>query len=116
MSIKSVDMQTLIQKTTEVGRTQKVQDDQPHTAQQQFAVRLQQEAEARSRQITARKEVDRPSVQPDGKGAAGRDQSGRQAGAQGSPLRDSEQDAGGAAGEGSLARDPGKGRLLDIKL
>ena len=51
MSIRSVDLQTLIPRSTEAARAQQVREQGPQVTQEQFAQQLRHQVERKSRQV-----------------------------------------------------------------
>lgn len=101
MSIKSMDMQTLIPKTTEVGRAQQIQNHRAQVGQEQF--------QAQFRDLMANRQQQVPdSPKPEKGRVAAENQRGRQDSGTGKrEKRESRKD-------GPITEE-GKGRVLDIK-
>lgn len=106
MSLRSVDMQVLLPKVSEVNRNQPIQNQQDQTQQQQFAAQMQKQSEMQRQQI-------QNSDKPEG---AKVDRQAREK--RGGADREPEREKKGRSGEEGApeVKDPGKGNLLDIKI
>ncbi len=111
MSLKSVDLQTAIPKSTEVAKVKQVEDREAGNRQQQFATQFQKRVERRQQQVNSATDRRGSRVDPDADN--GRD--GRQA-------ADGEGRPGAGGREEKQAQDrkpepgPGKGKRLDITI
>lgn len=102
MTIRAIDMQTMLPRLNEAGRTQQQIDRQPHVAQHVQLVTAQQEAERARQQIQQKSESERPSGQQHSKGQS-------HGGQEKAPKRDQ-------SGEKEEARLEERGHRLDVKV
>lgn len=112
MSLKSIDMVTMVPRLTEVGKAQQVREQEGQTAQQQFAAQLQSKVIQEQRQVNLPSEAARAQAKRDG------DRSGRGG-------RGKREGSGRCEREGAAAPGPaeekqrpadGKGSVIDIIL
>lgn len=68
MSIRPVDLQVLIHKSSEVHRVQAPDSHRPEVAQQQFAQQMQKELELADQQVVQSHKSEGNNVDKDGKG------------------------------------------------
>jgi len=118
LSLKSVDLQTAIPKSTEVAKVKQIEERDAGNRQQQLATEFQRRVERRQQQVTSSPHLRESRVDPDGRGA------GRSAGR--GPGRGPDQQAGRQArGDGRTGPDEsppgpppesGKGKRLDITI
>lgn len=111
MSLKSVDLQTAIPKSTEIAKVKQVEDRDASNRQQQFATQFQQRVERQQRQVTSSPQTRNPKVDPDSRG----NQQGG-AGEEGKERREPGRSPGDPT-EAAKARPepgPGRGKKLDI--
>jgi hypothetical protein len=102
-----VDLGVIVQRTTEVDRTQQVQTQRAAVAQQQFGLEMQSKLEQRETEVKAAPEAAHPSVNPEAR---------REPGGQGSRHKD-ERHGETTEQEQTVPRRPGdRGQRLDIKL
>ena len=106
MSLRPIDVQTVIPKTPEVGAQQQAREQAAQAAQAQFAAELQTRKEAEGRQVKTAPKAEGGKV-ADGPGRRGEKREKRRDGS-----------GGNSPGEESGAPDPKAkvGRLLDIRM
>ncbi len=111
LSLKSVDLQTAIPKSTEVAKVKQVEDREAGNRQQQFATQFQRRVERRRQQVSSTPDLHGARVDPDAR--RGRD-GGEAADGEGRP------GAGGREENQAQGRKPepgpGKGKRLDITI
>lgn len=109
MTIRSIDLQVLIPRVTEVSRNVQISDQQSVAQQQQLAEQWQQVSASLRQQVqgTPRKEHGRVRSDDRQPGQSRKRPKGQPVAA---PSAAMEQDASGAAGT-----DPVRGHLLDVK-
>ncbi|HEX3033130.1 MAG TPA: hypothetical protein VHS59_13020 [Bacillota bacterium] len=106
MTLRPIDMQTMLPKVPEVSRTQQIQNNQEQHQAQQFATEMNKQAKQAENQVQNSKETEGKSVSRDkGKPSSGREQSPNE------EHQEKEQ-----APELILPPDPNKGTRLDIKV
>ena len=66
--IRPVDMQAAVQRSPEVQRSQNLESQRPEVQNQQFATRLQREAEQRENQVLESNKSEQEAIKRDGKG------------------------------------------------
>ena len=112
--MKSVDLQTLLPRVTEVAKTRQVEQQRPGAAQQQFAAEIRRADTERGRQVPETKSADGQKVDRDGGRRAGGKAADQQRGRDGTgkedPDRPKEAGAKGARSRG------GRGQIVDIVL
>lgn len=101
MSIKSMDMQTLIPKTTEVSRVQQIQNHRAQVGQEQFASQFRDQMVSRQQQVTDSPKAEKGRVAADSQHGRKHSGSGRK-------------DRRGTRKDAPVTED-GKGVVLDIK-
>ncbi|MGE5559995.1 MAG: hypothetical protein ACM3XN_02945 [Chloroflexota bacterium] len=106
MSLKSIDMVTMVPRLTDVSRAQQVKEQEGQIAQQQFATQLQTEAAQAQHQVNLPAETAKVQAGRDGGNRRGR-QSGAGRGQKGEGETSNERRPA-AAGE--------KGSVIDIIL
>ncbi|MHB8926028.1 MAG: hypothetical protein ACYC9Q_00010 [Bacillota bacterium] len=112
MSLKSVDLQTAIPKSTEIAKVKQVEDRDAGNRQQQFATQFQRRVERRQQQVTSSPDLRQSRVDPDAQGDRGGEQApddGRRPPAEGRPGES-------PARRGKPEPGPGKGKRLDITI
>ena len=111
VSLKSVDLQTSIPKSTEVAKVKQVEDREAGNRQQQFATQFQRRVERRQRRVNSAPDPHGSLVDPDA-------QNGRDGGR--SPDEEGRPSAGGREEKQAQGRrpepGPGKGKRLDITI
>lgn len=110
MSLKSVDLQTAIPKSTEVAKVKQVEDREAGNRQQQFATQFQRRVERRQQQVNATPDFHGSRVDPDAHGSreGGQAPDGDGPGAEGRQEKE---------GQGRKPEPgPGKGKRLDITI
>ena len=110
MTIRPVDLQVLIPKVTEVGKTQHVADHQDTLQQQQFAGQWQQISAKREQQVQGRTKSEDSKV---GRDDNSREQSQSKNGQKQQEVKQSQADADQVNHPSS--EDPIRGNLIDIK-
>lgn len=109
-AMRPIDIHTLIPRSGEISRVQHLQQQQPDLNQQQFAAALREQVEHRHQQVHGAKGADGPRVSAEGHGSGtpgGKDAGERQRGSGGNdPGRPEEPEA----------KEPGKGRRLDLRI
>jgi len=105
MTVRAVDMQTMIPRLNEASRMQHHNDQQPSVASQAQAATLQQRAERAQQQVTQKSNAGKASIQKDGKGQGG----GAQAQQQGKGQAKGQAEQGGQGKPRSVTR-------LDVKV
>lgn len=104
MTIRPIDMQTLIPRASEVSRVQHIRESQTSAQQQIAQAQVRVQAEQSQRQVMeSRDTAQGTGVHPDGRGRSAKEQT---------PRRRSR----GKADTPNVVEEPGKGRRLDIKL
>lgn len=104
MSVRSIDLQVLIPRATEVSRVQQASNHQAELAQQQSAAQWQQLAAARQQQVQHAPQSAGGKVEPDAKEGQGRREDGK---------RDRRREQ--AEAEAIEGADPVRGHMIDIK-
>lgn len=104
MSVRSIDLQVLIPRATEVSRIQQLSNHQAELEQQQSAAQWQQLAAARQQQVQHTPQGAGGKVEPDAKEGKGRREGDGRKGRR----RDDEAEAVEGA-------DPVRGHMIDIK-
>ncbi len=75
MSIRPVDMQVVIQKTTEMSRTSQIENQRPEIAQHNATEKVQKEAQLNEERVTNNENAaEQNAVNQDGKNGSGREQ------------------------------------------
>jgi hypothetical protein len=107
MTVRPVDLQTLIPRSGEVGRIQQVRDNESAVAQHQAAAQFRVRSEEGATRVAEMPTPEKAQVQTDadGKGRKDRQERARRSGRQ-------HEDRSGQPGPA----EPGKGLRLDIKL
>lgn len=105
MTVRLVDMQTMVPRLTEASRLQHNSDVQPQVAQHAQAAQGQQRVERQQRQVIQRSPTEQATVARDGR------QGGGGAGGQHLPQRRPKSEAHGEEPAG-----PRPGNRLDVKL
>lgn len=105
MTVRSIDMQVLIPRTTEVSRVQQITEQQTSLQQQQFALQLQIMVEHRRQYAQPLAKTDKPLIQREAPKHEHQSSSREQH--QRSPRQ-------GETGAGSYD-DPVRGHLIDIR-
>lgn len=95
MTVRSVDLQTMIPRTGEAGRIQHARENLAGAAQQAGTVKVKQQDDRKRRQVTGSKEAEKLRVSPDGRNGSG-----------GGAKRSKDEPEG----------EPGKGGRLDVKV
>lgn len=104
MTIRPVDLQTLIPRSSEVSRVQHSRESQPGMQQQVAQAQIRLQAEQNQRQVVQSKETAHEAgVNPDGRGGASGEQRRRRRSA-------------AKAEAAEVVEEPGKGTRLDIKV
>lgn len=106
MSLKSIDMVTMVPRLTDVSKVQQVKDQEGQVAQQQFAAQLQAKVTHEQHQVNLPPEAAKTEEKREGA------RRGRQGGGQGRAKK------GSAAPEPANAKGAadGKGSVIDIIL
>ncbi len=104
MSVRSIDLQVLIPRATEVSRVQQLSNHQAELEQQQSAAQWQQLAAARQQQVQQTPQSAGGKVEPDGKEGKGRREGDRKGW--------NEEPEEAEVIEGA---DPVRGHMIDIK-
>lgn len=73
MSIRSVDVPVLVQRSTEVDRVQQQRDQQSQVAHQQFALEMRSQQERREIQVREAPKSEKGRIDPDEKHERSRD-------------------------------------------
>jgi len=114
VSVKSTDLQNLIPKAAEVGRVQRLQDEQQEVRQQQIASRFTEQLEGLKHRVPE---------SPEARNARVEKEKERQARKEGNSARKRRKDAGASREDGTGEDDrrrtcgeDGKGALLDVRL
>lgn len=115
MSLTPADLQNLLSKTVEVGRTQEIQGRRGETDQAQAALRFSQQIELQTKKVD-----DLPKAHP-GRIDRRRDEAGgggRRGAARRKPPPDGEKEAASAAAPGDAqAQTPGAvGQIVDVRV
>ncbi len=113
MSLRPVDIQTAIPKSTEVAKVKQVQDNDAQSRQVQFATQFQQRVERRQQQVTASPQTRDSRVDPDSRRRQGREEEGQEGDGGGRP---GEAPRPGATGGTRPEPGPGRGKKLDITI
>jgi hypothetical protein len=103
MTLRPVDMQTLIPRSGEVSRSQHVRETQPRTEQQQAEMQTRMLVDQAMRQVNQTEVMEKSTVNPDGRGPGG--------GAEGERRRRRAPEQ-----KPDEVKEPGKGNRLDVKL
>ncbi|MHB8757738.1 MAG: hypothetical protein ACYC6V_06975 [Bacillota bacterium] len=111
MSLKSIDLQTAIPKSTEVAKVRQVEDREAGNRQQQFATQFQKRVERRRQQVNSAPDPHGSHVDPDAHGGRDGGQSPDEEGRGGGGGREEKQAQGRRPEPG-----PGKGKRLDITI
>lgn len=105
MTIRPVDMQTLIPRSSEVSRVQHMRESQAGSQQQVAQAQIRQQADQSLRQVVQSQETPKgTSLHPDGGGGSAGRQTPRRRG------------RGKAEEVVEAPEEPGKGKRLDIKM
>lgn len=106
MTVRPIDMQILLPKVPEVGRTQQIQNNHEQSQAQQFASELNKQAKHAENQVQNSKEAEGKSVSQD----KGNSSSGKELSQHGGQKEKED------LAEIELPHDPTKGNRLDIKV
>ncbi|HEY3315700.1 MAG TPA: hypothetical protein VGL40_10560 [Bacillota bacterium] len=115
MSLRPVDIQTVLPKSTEVAKVKQVQDNDPQSRQVQFATQFQHRVERRQQQVTASPQARDSRVDPDARGRKGREGEARD-GREGEAGPGEAEAKAGAGGGKRPGPGPGRGKKLDITI
>lgn len=105
MTVRAVDMQTMLPRLTEAGRAHSQEQQHPAVVQHAQTAQVQARAERAQSQVNEKSPVEQAAVHKDGSKGAG--------GGQPQPERRPRQKAGEKE---AGAPEPGVGRRLDVKL
>jgi hypothetical protein len=112
--MKSIDLGTLLPKSTEVARNRQVEQQRPATVQQQFAAEAQKQVQRRQQSVQRSAASEKARIgqdQREGQGRGGQRRSSQRGGPK--PARP----VAGKAGEPAGREAPdGRGRFVDIVL
>ncbi|MBA1333884.1 MAG: hypothetical protein HPY66_0277 [Firmicutes bacterium] len=103
MSVRSVDMQVILQKTAEVMKNQHLDSSKARMQQQQLAQQVQQKTELDGRQVNVLEKTNQPQIRDENKRREKEKKNGRK--------NDSRENRNGN-GKGSN----GENRIIDIKI
>lgn len=115
MSMKPLDLQTLLPKSTEIAKSRHLEQQRPETAQQQFALETRRQAVAQQRTVRRAESARGSKVNQDGRrgGSGGSSQSQGQTGSRKTADANRQMPA---AERDSRSELDGKGKFIDIVL